>query len=357
MRRVKVLSVIFIPAMKRVKILSVIFVFLLAATSLPAQVVTVAASSNDTYTNPVIPSDNADPSYIRGDDGYLYLCATGERMWRSSNMISWSQIGTAFGAGQHPEYKGPNYFWAPSLNKIGDRYVMYFAVGKMGGTGDDFYIGVATSDTPGGPYAIYDNPATPEDERGVLFLSSTIGVAQSIDPCYIEADGHKYLFWGSYHEIDAIELDSTGLAVKPGAQKVKVGGSAYEGTYIMKHGDYYYFFGSNGTCCNGAESTYKVVYGRSKNVLGPYVNKAGGRLLDNQFDILIQGNDKWAGTGHNAEITEDADGEWWIMYHAYSKTNPSLGRLVLLDRVQWIDGWPYVEGGTPSERSKRPAIR
>ena len=115
------------------------------------------------------------------DDGYFYLCATGERMWRSSNMISWSQIGTAFGAGQHPEYKGPNYFWAPSLNKIGDRYVMYFAVGKMGGTGDDFYIGVATSDTPGGPYAIYDNPATPEDERGVLFLSSTIGVAQSID--------------------------------------------------------------------------------------------------------------------------------------------------------------------------------
>ena len=50
---------------------------------------------------------------------------------------------------------------------------------------------------------------------------------------------------------------------------------------------------------------------------------------------MISGNSKWAGTGHNAEITTDINGNTWILYHAYSKKNPEIGRMVLMAQVKW----------------------
>jgi arabinan endo-1,5-alpha-L-arabinosidase len=45
-----------------------------------------------------------------------------------------------------------------------------------------------------------------------------IGVQNSIDPFYIEDDGKKYLFWGSFRGIYAIELNDDGLSLKPDAR-------------------------------------------------------------------------------------------------------------------------------------------
>ena len=334
---------------------------LLLGLSLPttgqAQVIAAFPNEGGTYANPIINSNNADPSYMRCDDGFFYLYATGERIYRSKNLVTWTYVGKVFSDNNKPVYNKTQYYWAPCINKFGDKYVLYFAVGTMGGTGDDFYIGVATSDKPSGPFIPYDNPDTPENDKGLMFLSSQVGVQVSIDPCYFEENGHKYLFFGSYHGIYALELREDGLALKPGAEKIHIGGTAFEGTYIYKRGQYYYFFGSNGSCCSGASSTYRTVYGRSTNLLGPYYDKSGGRMLDNKFEVLIQGNDAWAGTGHNAEITEDKNGNSWIIYHAYNKKANGLGRLVLMDQVHWTsDGWPYVIGSTPSKRAAAPSF-
>ena len=53
----------------------------------------------------------------------------------------------------------------------------------------------------------------------------------------------------------------------------------YEGAYVVKHGDYYYLFGSATNCCNGSLTGYSVFAGRSPNLLGPYVDKQGVSLL------------------------------------------------------------------------------
>ena len=47
-------------------------------------------------------------------------------------------------------------------------------------------------------------------DKGKLFISNEIGVQNSIDPFYIEEDGHKYLFWGSFRGIYGIELSDDG---------------------------------------------------------------------------------------------------------------------------------------------------
>ena len=54
---------------------------------------------------------------------------------------------------------------------------------------------------------------------------------------------------------------------------MQIAGTLTEGTYIIKRDGYYYLFGSAGSCCDGANSTYHVVVARSENLMGPYVNK------------------------------------------------------------------------------------
>ena len=313
-----------------------------------AQVATAVPDKSDTYANPIINQDAPDPSVMKADDGFFYLYSTGNKIFRSSNLVDWSYVGSVFDDLHKPTFvPGVTRIWAPDINKIGDQYVLYFALSKWGGI-DSCGVGVATSARPTGPFR-------PVNGTGKLLVSHEIGVRNSFDPFYIEDAGHKYCVWGSFYGIYIIELSDDGLSIKSGAQKQQLVGTAYEGSYIYKRGKYYYYFGSTGTCCEGANSTYRVVYGRSTSLFGPYVNKSGGLLMNNQYETLVQGNSAWAGTGHNAELIEDANGNTWLPYHAYSKTSPSVGRMVLLDLVQWTaDGWPYIEGGAPSRLSKKP---
>lgn len=311
-------------------------------------VTTFVPAQTPTYLNPIIDEDAPDPSVIRADDGLFYLYATGHKVFRSANLVDWTRIGDCFTLEGRPSFvPGVRYFWAPDINKIGRNYVLYYALSKWGGE-DSCGIGVAVAPRPEGPFINING-------TGKLFRSFEIGVRNSIDPCYIKDGRHHWLFWGSFSGIYAIELSKDGLSVKPGSKKVQVAGSAYEGTWIYKRKGYYYMFASTGSCCEGVRSTYQTVVGRSKNLLGPYVDKQGRRMLDNHHEILIHGNSRWAGTGHNAELIEDKNGDTWIPYHAYDKQDVKKGRVVLLDKVLWSeDGWPYVENAEPSAESPRP---
>jgi len=202
---------------------------------------------------------------------------------------------------------------------------------------------VATADKPEGPFT----------DHGKMFRSNEIDVQNSIDPFYIEEDGAKYLFWGSFRGIYAIELSDDGLSVQPDAEKQQIAGTAYEGVYVHKRNGFYYLFASIGSCCEGLNSTYTTVVGRSSSLFGPYVDKQGRPMMENYHEVLIQKNHKFVGTGHNSEIVQDEKGQDWIFYHAVSVDNPK-GRVLMMDQVRWKDNWPYVEGGTPSLQAQMP---
>ena len=305
--------------------------------------------AGDTYTNPVINTSLPDPTVIRADDGYFYLYATEDirnlPIYRSRDLTDWQFVGTAFTDETRPQWNKKGNMWAPDINKIGDKYVLYYSKSEWGGEWT-CGIGAATADRPEGPFT----------DHGPLFISSEIGVRNSIDQFYIEDNGHKYLFWGSFHGIYGIELSDDGLSVKPGAVKKQVSGTFMEGTYIHKRGKYYYLFGSAGTCCEGARSTYRVTYGRSENLFGPYVDKKGQRLLDNHYEVMLHGDDTFVGTGHNAEFVTDDLGQDWILYHGYKKAEADDGRVVFLSRVDWKDGWPEVAGSVPEKENVKPSF-
>lgn len=309
----------------------------------------VCTFAGDTYTNPVINTSLPDPTVIRADDGYFYLYATEDirnlPIYRSRDLTDWQFVGTAFTDDTRPQWNKKGNMWAPDINKIGDKYVLYYSKSEWGGEWT-CGIGAATADRPEGLFT----------DHGPLFISSEIGVRNSIDQFYIEDNGHKYLFWGSFHGIYGIELSDDGLSVKPGAVKKQVSGTFMEGTYIHKRGKYYYLFGSAGTCCEGARSTYRVTYGRSENLFGPYVDKKGQRLLDNHYEVMLHGDDTFVGTGHNAEFVTDDLGQDWILYHGYKKAEADDGRVVFLSRVDWKDGWPEVAGSVPEKENVKPSF-
>lgn len=299
------------------------------------------------YSNPVIDKSLPDPTIVRADDGKFYLFATEDThnvpIMRSANLVDWDFVGTAFTDATRPTFVKDGGIWAPDINKIGKKYVLYYAMSVWGGEWD-CGIGRAVSDKPEGPYV----------DMGKLFVSHELGTKNSIDPFYIEDNGNKYLFWGSFSGIWYIELTSDGLHIKPNSEAVLVAGDAYEGVYIHRHDGMYYLFASVGTCCEGLNSTYHTVVGRSKSLLGPYKDKQGYLMLDNNHEVVVHGSDTFIGTGHNSEIVTDDSGEDWMFYHAFLTSDTERGRVLLLDRIHWRDGWPEIDCLEPSTSEDCP---
>lgn len=300
------------------------------------------------YANPVVPRSLPDPTIIRSGDGWFYLYATEDirntPIYRSADLVEWEFRGTAFTNDTRPDFEPKGGLWAPDINHINGKYVLYYSMSVWGGEWT-CGIGVATADSPEGPFT----------DQGKLFRSNEIGVQNSIDPFFITEDGRNYLFWGSFRGIYVIELSADGLSVLPGAEKKQIAGTAYEGVYILKKGGFYYMFASIGSCCEGVNSTYTTVVGRSMNLMGPYLDKTGLPMMENRHEVLIAANNRFVGTGHNSEIVADDEGKTWILYHAVDKLNPK-GRVLLLDEVKWELDWPVVANGTPSLQYKRPVF-
>lgn len=307
-----------------------------------------------TYTNPVIAKSVPDPSVIKAKDGYFYLYGTEDThnlpIYRSTNLVDWQFIGTAFTDATRPHTVRPfakaGMLWAPDIEYINGQYVLYYTIGLWGKEWDSG-IGVATSPTPEGPFT----------DHGQIIDSRKIGVQNSIDQFFISDKGKNYLAWGSFHGIYIIQLTADGLSIMPGAQKQQLSGNQSEGTYIYKRKGWYYLFGSVGTCCEGARSTYHVMVGRSKSLFGPYVTKSGERLLDGKYETILKSDDFVAGPGHNAEFMEDDKGQTWMLYHGYLRQEADKGRMVFLSQVKWKDGWPYFDGGVVAKTAVAPYFK
>lgn len=305
---------------------------------------------NSTYSNPVVALSLPDPTIIQSTDATFYLYATEDTrntpIYRSSNLVDWTFVGTAFTNDTRPTFEPNGGLWAPDINYINGKYVLYYSM-SVWGSEWTCGIGVAVADKPEGPFT----------DKGKLFRSNEIEVQNSIDPFYIEENRKKYLFWGSFRGIYAIELSNDGLSIQPNAEKQQIAGTAFEGAYIHKKGNHYYLFASIGSCCEGVNSTYQLVVGRSTSLFGPYVDKTGGNMMDNGYTVVIRSNKRFIGNGHCSEIVKDSEGNDWILYHGVDKLCPE-GRVLLLDQIKWnSEGWPYIEEDSPSLRAPVPVFK
>ena len=318
---------------------------LLALTMLPAR-----SADEATYQNPIIRYSLPDPTVIRDDDGTYWLYATEDThnvpIWYSTDLVHWTFSGTAFTNSTRPNIVSGGGIWAPHISKIGGKYLLYYSMSVWGGTWT-CGIGVATADHPYGPFT----------GAHTLFTSKDIDVENSIDPFVWSEDGHNYIFWGSFHDIYGMELSEDGLSLKEGSVKQKIAGGLIEGTTICKHGDWYYLIGSAGSCCEGANSTYRLVVTRSKNLFGPYYDRNGKTATGDNFSALLNKSRTVAGPGHCSSLVQDDAGNDWLIYHGYLAEDPDLGRVTFLDAIRWSGSWPTVYRSQPSTSATVPYFR
>lgn len=306
------------------------------------------------YRNPLFTEFSLpDPDVIRADDGYFYLYATEHDrkdlnmrnvpIMRSSDLMNWTRVGAMFTDQNHPQITNGNAgIWAPSINRIGNKYVCYYSQ-----PGDNYKhaIGIAVSDSPTGPF----------EDHGKLIDSDEQGVDISIDAYLYQENGRNYLFWGSFRNISVLELTEDGMAIKnkETQKRREVAGGQYEATVVVKRDGWYYLILSTGDYSKGG--TYRLVVGRSQNLFGPYVDKDGNDMMSVHDELVLQGNDTFSSPGHCSRLITDDNGQDWILYHAY--TNELDYRCLMLDRINWVDGWPVSPGQQPtSESVDRPVF-
>lgn len=319
-------------------------------------------SGQQVFSNPVIRRDCPDPTILddRKRSGYFYVYSTQSMrdssaiasrdassenpgdiinlpVYRSKNLLEWELVADAF-PDERPQWVRDSRIWAPDINFMDGRYVLYYALGAWAQIFREG-SGVAVSESPCGPFT---------DLGEVVSFKST-GVTNSIDPAlFIDDDGSKYLFWGSLGPgsgIWGIKLDESGLKPAGDAKKKRLSASNMEGAYVFKRGGWYYLFASKGSCCNHGKSTYRLVVARSRNIFGPYKGPDGKRMTSGSFDNVIMSGDKdgrFVGTGHCSQIITDNAGQQWMAYHSYWEGNGYSSRCLCIDRLGWTpDGWPY----------------
>ena len=320
----------------------------------------------DTFHNPVhvVNSNNqpyagevADPSIVRdGADFYIY--ATNDVILRSEDACHWKYYGRTGAKWQwaRDTYPDTGYaLWAPDCIKINDYWYYYYSISNMSGG------------NPGIGYMVGESPVGPWLEERKLFFGTELSpvVRNCIDPhIFVDDDGCIYVTVGSFQGIYIIELEEDdGVLDVVGAPTLIAGrgtnnweASQFEGSYIIKKGEYYYYFGSHGTCCKSqgkdpTELTYQVAVGRSKNILGPYVDKNANRLLDSNGGVYTgtlcltgDASREIYAPGHNSIFLDDA-GDYWIYYHAYVPSDNLFTRHLMMDKLEWDNkGFPYIDG-------------
>ena len=133
------------------------------------------------------------------------------------------------------------------------------------------------------------------------------------------------------------ELNDVQSFTIEGNDTIEAGESAVEAPFIFRHGKYYYLFVSFDYCCRGERSTYKTVYGRSKDITGPYLDK-DGRPMDHGGGTRLYGpNEKYFGVGHCAAY--EFDGKCYFLSHAYEKDKNGRAKLFIRPLKFDKDGW------------------
>ncbi len=333
-----------------------------------------AAPAGANFTNPVsrgFADTYADPSVIQGKDGWWYAYATADplrsgdqpgigHIARTKDWATWDYVGTIFTEANRPTWAQPSAgLWAPDIRYIDGRYVMYFTVTDTTlNPGEDSAIGVATSNSPAGPWVPADEPVVAPRGNG------DGGYFWTFDPSgFTGRDGRQWLYYGSYYGgVHVVPLSPDGLRAAGEATQLTAW-DRYEGAYVVEHAGWYYLMGSSANCCAGPATGYSVFAGRSRSPQGPFLDAEGLDLnasVTGGTTVLTQNGNTWVGAGHNAFFT-DAQGRDFLAYHAIDKGQPWLNepfginrRPMLIDRVDWIDGWPRVRAGNGPSDTPQP---
>jgi arabinan endo-1,5-alpha-L-arabinosidase len=291
-----------------------------------------------------------DPSIIQsGNVFYLFCTGRGLGVRSSTDLFHWKRVGRVFA--ENPpwtrDYSPGGSMWAPDISCVDGEYRLYYAVSAFGKTSSAIGLSVnKTLDNTSPDYRWID--------RGKVIQTPAGNNWNAIDPCaFDDADGNNWMVLGScWSGLKLVPLNrKTGLLANPQQLPISVAayppGNLIEEGYIRRHDEFYYLWESVDHCCRGAQSTYRILVGRSKSVRGPYVDRDGKPMSRGGGTLVLASYDDVRGPGSCAIVP--FAGHDFLIHHEYDAANRGTPTLQIR-RLFWTDdGWPLA--GEPIQRS------
>ncbi|MDA1361884.1 family 43 glycosylhydrolase [Glycomyces luteolus] len=269
---------------------------------------------------------------IRFSDGNIPILRStnGGQTWQNAGYM-WN----AKPAWTKQQIPGVENLWAPEIHYDAAQglYYLYYSVSTFGSQRSAIGLATSTSLDPSAPgYGWTD--------KGVVFQSYNGNAYNAIDAnIIVDASGRHWMVFGSWQQgIHTIELDWPSGKPKAGATPIRLAtkSGGIEGPSMTYHNGYYYLFTSIGTCCAGANSTYKITVGRSTSPTGPFVDAAGVDMRNGGGTVVL------GAYGNNVAAGGQSIHRGFIAYHAYGSGG---GFALDIEQIQWnAAGWPVLNG-------------
>ena len=283
---------------------------------------TLATAANAQIGAPFI----HDPSTIAECEGKYYTFGTGGGGLISEDGWTWNSGAERPGGGA-----------APDIIKIGDRYLcVYGATGGGLGGGHAGRILTMWNKTL--------DPKSPNfkwTEAVEVCFSDGMEDQDAIDPGVLldPTTGRLWVSYGTYFgTIRLIELDPTTGFRKSGNKEKDIAIDCEASDLIYRNG-WYYLLGTHGTCCDGANSTYNIIVGRSRSPYGPFLDNVGRDMLQGGGKMVVAAEERRFGAGHFGRYIVEPGVEK-MSFHWEADLDLS-GRSTLAIRpILWNNGWP-----------------
>jgi arabinan endo-1,5-alpha-L-arabinosidase len=229
-----------------------------------------------------------------------------------------------------------NHLWAPHVVERRGVFFLYYAASSFGTNRSA--IGLATTRTPGDLDSWVDH--------GPVLTSDPDDDYNAIDPMVFEARGQWWITFGSFWS--GIKLQRlkdmrtpvgpvTSLASHPVDPP-----NAIENPQIFRHGRYWYLSASRDFCCQGVNSTYKTIVGRSTRATGPFVDQRGVLLTEGGGTVVLSRRGNQVGMGA-LDVLKDR-GRTYAVHHYYDANTGGTIRMQIRE-VEWKRGWPTFSYG------------
>ena len=284
-----------------------------------------------------------DPSTLAECDGKWYTFGTGGGGLISDDGWSWHSGADRPGGGA-----------APDMIKIGDRYLcIYGATGGGLGGGHSGRILTMWNKTL--------DPKSPDFKWSTaveVCASDGMEDQDAIDPGILldPTTGRLWVSYGTYFgTIRLIELDPTTGFRKSGNVEKDIAIDC-EATDLIYRDGWYYLLGTHGTCCDGVNSTYNIVVGRSRSVEGPYIDNVGRDMYHGGGRMVINAGNRKTGAGHFGRTIVD-EGVEVMSFHWEADFDMGGRSTLAVHPLLWKNGWPVAgeqfKGGVYEIESER----
>ncbi|WP_147204329.1 glycoside hydrolase family 43 protein [Segetibacter aerophilus] len=189
--------------------------------------------------------------------------------------------------------------WAPAIVEKGGKYYLFFSANDIQNDNTVGGIGVAVSDSPGGPF---------RDYLGKPLIDKFHNGAQPIDQfVFKDKDGQYYMIYGGWRHCNIAKLKSDFTGFVPfddGTVFREITPKNYvEGPFMFTRKGKYYFMWSEG---GWTGPNYSVAYAMSKSPTGPF--ERIGKILQQDSTVAT-------GAGHHSILQIPKTDHYYIVYH------------------------------------------